>query len=144
MKTIKAVYNAGRWLVYCKTHGTNGAMPAQDEYICPVCYPGIIASFLALKNGRIALQPDRSARRTARMMAENDNEIYAVKFPKEKEQIEKALTILPETRRHWKGEKLTEAREAAKREKHLLDNYNKRDKSKDGSNPVLVVTKGGK
>jgi len=142
MKTVTAFMNANRWLVQCPRHGRAGVMPAEEEFICPACYPGIIASYFALKGGKLTLHPDRSARRTARLMAESKDEIYKVEFPKDKEKIEKALEILPENRRHWEGDKLANLKANAQKEKHLLDNYGKRDKSKDGNNPAIVVTRG--
>lgn len=141
MKTVIAYMNSNRWLVKCpKQHG--GDMPAGDEYICPVCYPGIIASYFVVRNGRVMNIPDKSARATARKMAGANGEIYRVKFPANKAKIEQALEILPQRRRHWSGKGIKELSADAKREAHLLDNYNKRDKKLDGSNPVIVVTRG--
>lgn len=119
MRQIMARYNAGRWLVDCPIHGAEGAVlacayngidPSQskfwtenNEYICPVCYPGIVAEFLAPRNGRIEKVPDRSARRTARLLAAAQDEIYQVVFPDEREQIEDVLKERPKLQRNWDG-----------------------------------------
>lgn len=143
MTTIAPVYNHGRWLVYCPKHGKDGAMPAGGEYICPVCYPGIVARFTAVKNGKLQTIEDRSARRTARLMAEADNKIYMVSFPKAQKSIEKELEKLPEHKRNWNGEPMTQLKAHVKKTKHIIDNFEKRDKSKDGNNPAVVIIKGG-
>lgn len=142
METISAVYNHGRWIVLCPVHGTHGAMPAENTYICPVCYPKIVASFWSIKDGRIQPVPDSSARRTARLEAKKDDQIYAVKYPKDREMIEKELSELPKDKRHWTDGDLESLKADVQRTKHIIENYNKRNKSIDGNNPVMVVTRG--
>ena len=118
MKKIMARYNAGRWIVECPLHGEAGAVLAQppsvyhdsnywtenNEYICPVCYPQILAMLQKMQNGRIINVPDVSARATARLLARVKEEIFQVEFPTEKGQIETILKERPVTMRNWDGE----------------------------------------
>lgn len=124
MPTIEAIYNAGRWMVYCPIHGPDGAVLAVDyhsqepglghsrhwtvnnEYICPVCYPGSLAELTVIKPGKqmvLDKSPDRSARRTARLTAEQDGAVYQVTFPAQREQIEAVLAERPRLMRNWDG-----------------------------------------
>ena len=142
MKTVKAFFNHGRWLVQCPKHGVIGAMPAEAEYICPVCYPKSIASFMVLKNGQLQSVPDRSARRTAYLEAQAKGEIYTVTFPKQKESIEKELSKLPDDKRHWNGESMQALKETVKQTAHVIKNFEKRDKKLDGNDSLFVVMRG--
>lgn len=143
MKNIKPVYNHGRWIVLCPKHKQSGAMPAGDEYICPACFPGIVAQMVVVRGGKIQRIPDRSAQRTARILATEKNKVFSVVFPKDKSAIEKELSKLPEDKRNWDGEKMTELKAHVKHMKHIIDNFEKRDKSLDGKNTIFIVTKGG-
>lgn len=136
---VKPVYNAGRWLVFCPTHGRAGAMLAESEYICPVCYPGIVARFNAVKGGRIVAVNDTSAQRTARKLAEQDGKIYTVKFPSNKDKIEAALSKLPEPKRNWSGESLDSLKASIKQTAHVIKNFEKRNKKLDGNDSVVIV-----
>lgn len=142
MKTVKAFLNHGRWLVQCPKHGILGAMPAEDEYICPVCHPKSIAKFLVLKSGQLQSVNDRSARRTAYLEAQAKGEIYTVTFPKQKESIEKELSKLPEDKKHWNGESMQTLKENTKRTAHIIRNFEKRNKKLDGNDSMIVVTRG--
>lgn len=139
MKTIEAIYNAGRWIALCPIHGKAGAvlvenvssdMPnqseyiAKEEYICPVCYPGVVAQFPTLQWKRIVNIPDRSARATARLLAHANDDIYTVIFPEEREQIEQVLASRPHLMRNWDGHH--ETLEFLEKENHVIENFNKR------------------
>jgi hypothetical protein len=119
MKTIEAIYNAGRWMVYCPIHGNQGAVLALDYhvidptqsrfwtagglYICPVCYPKVTAQMQIVRNGRIETVPDISARKTARLLAQAKDEIYQVMFPKNREKIEQVLSERLRLMQNWDG-----------------------------------------
>lgn len=138
MKTIQATYNAGRWIAKCPKCNEGAVLVenvssgfsdqskhvAKNEYICPVCYPGSVAQFPGLVGRTIALIPDKSARKTARKMAEENDDIYQVTFPQEKEQIEKLLEKRPHTKRNWDGPH--ETLEFLERENHIMENFQKR------------------
>ena len=145
METVQAIYNAGRWIVYCPKHGREASAVLADEkhnsefaeqskhvmneeYICPVCYPGIIARMTVVRNGRIETIPDRSARRSARLMAEKDGKIYKVVFPDEREEIEQILSSRAHLRRNWDGPH--ETLDFLRRENHLLENNEKANQRK--------------
>lgn len=132
MKTIQPVYLHGRWIVMCPKHSTLGAMDAEAEYICPVCYPQAIAFFLRLENGKLVKEPDNSARKTARALAEQNDEVYNVVMPSNKEEIENILSTLPPHYQNWRGESIDEVRKNAAFVLHVIDNYEKRNKSLDG------------
>jgi len=131
MKTIMARYDAGRWLVDCPIHGKDGAVLAQSMpeisplwaesglYICPVCHPGIKSQLVSLRRGVFSYRFDESARRTARKMAEEQDEIYQVTFPENKDEIEFVLKDRPLLMRHWDGEH--ETIEFLKSENELID-----------------------
>jgi hypothetical protein len=90
MKTVQAYLNHGRWLAHCPIHPQGGVLevrPPEETFICPVCYPGSIASFPAVKNGVIRTIPDRSARATAQLTARERDDVYAVEYPPEREEI---------------------------------------------------------
>lgn len=139
MKTIKAFYNHGRWLVQCPIHGAGGAMPAGEEYICPVCYRGSIANIVKIVSGRLITIPDRSARKTARITAEKDGKLYLIKYPAKREEIEKELNKIPANKRNWQGEPMEQVKEHVQKTKHLIRNYEKRDKKLDGNNNIVVI-----
>lgn len=131
MKKIEAIYNHGRWIVLCPIHGTRGAMNAESEYICPVCHPAILAFMTVVKGGIMRTIPDISARKTARLRAEEKGEVYTVIYPKERKKIEKELGKLPPMRQNWQGEPIEKVTARARHEVHIIENYNKRDKSLD-------------
>jgi len=107
MKTVKAYINHGRWLVDCPKHGTAGAMEVtekQTEYIPPCCYPQSIASFQAVKKGRIQRVADISARATAQRLAKEADEIYTIVFPEKIAEIKTIMDARPIHNRHWTTE----------------------------------------
>lgn len=117
MKNVHPYINHGRWIVDCPKHGKAGAVEVTEkdtEYIAPCCYPQIIAAFPALKYGQIKNIPDRSARATARMMAEQAGEVYTIVFPKTSASILEVMNRRPVHNRHWTGETLKELREENK------------------------------
>ena len=142
MKTVKAFFNHGRWIVQCPKHGVLGAMPAEAEYICPVCHPKILATFVVLKDGKLQTIHDRSARRTAYLEAQAKGEIYIVAFPKQKDIIEKELSKLPDDKKHWNGESMQALKENTKRTAHVIKNFEKRNKKLDGNGSMIVVERG--
>ena len=119
MKKLEAIYNAGRWMVYCPIHGKDGAVLAMDyhatdrtqsklwtvnnEYICPVCHPAIAVELSSIEKGQIVKRIDRQAQATARLVARSKGEIYEVVFPSEKEEIENALKDRPQLWKNWDG-----------------------------------------
>ena len=143
-KEIEAVYNAGRWMVYCLIHGKDGAVLALDyhkddptqsklwavdgEYICPVCYPGIVAEMVVVQDKKVKRIPDRSAQATARLLARTNDHIYKVTFPEGKklnrDLIEKVLENRPVLKRNWDGRHETIA--FLERENHIMENFKKR------------------
>lgn len=121
MKKVIARLNAGRWIVDCPIHGSAGAVlvedahskdPSQskfympDEYVCPVCFPGVTATFQAIEGKRLVTKPDTSARETARLMATAAKKVYKVTFPKEKRNIENLMAGRKMLHRNWDGESL--------------------------------------
>lgn len=88
-------------------------MPAEKTYICPVCYPGIIARLTVVRNGKIAVIPDASAQRNARQMAVQNGEVYDVEFP-DLAKIEALTNKRRLEHRNWNGETLNMLREANK------------------------------
>lgn len=132
MNEIQPVYICGRWVVLCPKHGARGAMDAEEEYICPECYPKSIAVLFKLENGVIVRKPDVSARKTARILAEQNDEVYRVVKPEFYEQIESELSDLPVKYQNWRGEPLEDLKKSAARIRHIIENYEKRNKRLDG------------
>ena len=101
MKTVQAYLNWGHWKVDCPTCGKLGAVLAQgaplvsphyarnNEYICPNCYPEIVAMFSELRGKRIFRVPDLNARERARRKAGRQGRVYGVIFPENKAEIER-------------------------------------------------------
>lgn len=87
MKTVQAFLNYGRWLVRCPEHPKSGVMQLDSQkdktFICPVCYPGIIARLTVARGGKITHIFDQNAQRTARKMAEQNGDVYQVEYPEE-------------------------------------------------------------
>lgn len=106
MKQVYAYINHARWLVCCPIHTGGGKLevdPAKDKtFICPVCHPGILASFTGVRHGRIASQPDTSARRTARLQAEKTGDIYEIVYPENRDEILAQLQHRPLDAMNWK------------------------------------------
>lgn len=141
MSELEAIYNAGRWMVYCPRHGKDGAVlalnyhkddPAQsaywtegNEYICPVCYPGSVATLQVLKGRQIVKIADRSSRATARLLARAKGEIYTVTFPEHKDEIEKVLSVRPKMKQNWDGRH--ETLQFLEQENHIMENFAGRD-----------------
>jgi hypothetical protein len=101
---VQAYLNHGYWKADCPKCGKLGAVLAQEaplvsphwakdgEYICPNCYPGIVATFTELHGKRIAHVPDILAREQARKRAEKAGDIHHVVFPKNKARIDAITT----------------------------------------------------
>lgn len=121
MKTVKAYMNHGRWLVDCPKHGIDGAMEVTEkdtEYICPTCYPKIIASFTGLVHGVLKHAPDISARATARRMAKEADEVYAIVFPEKLAEITAIMDARPIHNRHWTTETIAALKKENKAHGH--------------------------
>lgn len=102
--TVQAYFNFGRWVVECPKHGKNGATVVTretTEYIAPCCYPGSIAQFVGVVKNRITTVPDTSARATARVQAQVNDEIYEVIFPAETDQILEIVSARPLQNQNW-------------------------------------------
>lgn len=141
MKKITPIYNHGRWIVTCPKHGTAGAMLAENEYICPACYPGILAFMDVVRGGRVQRIPDISARKTARLLAEQNDDVYTVNFPAKRKEIEAELAKLPPNKRSFSGRNLGDVKKQVAFERHLIANFAKRNKNLDGSLDVVIVEK---
>ena len=124
-------------MVYCPKHGKGGAVLALDyhendpmqsrlwtkneEYICPVCYPGIVAELVIVKNKRVEKIADKSAQATARLLARAKDEIYTVVFPEHREEIEETVKERHVLKRNWDGRH--ESIDFLKQENHIIQNF---------------------
>lgn len=98
---VKAYLNHGYWKVDCPKCGKLGAVLAQDaplvsphwtrgnEYICPNCYPGTIATYQELNGKRVLTMPDYEVRMDARAQARADGNVHKVSWPRNKSEIER-------------------------------------------------------
>jgi hypothetical protein len=76
--------------------------PARDTFfICPVCYPQSIAVFVGIVGKKLGAVPDRSARKTARIQAEQNNEIFPIEYPKNAEKILEIVKKRPVENQNW-------------------------------------------
>lgn len=121
MKTVKAYINHGRWLVDCPKHGIDGAMEVTEKdtvYICPCCYPKIIASFTGMVKNKLQHVPDISARATARKMAKEADEIYMITFPEKLADIKTIMDARPIHNRNWTTETIAALKKENKAHGH--------------------------
>ena len=106
MKRVKAFLNYGRWLARCPKHrgGVMDVDPEKAEFICPVCYPKIIAVLPVKRGIGFEYVPDVSARRTAEKQARDNNDVFAVVFPKSLNKFMKQFAKKQVTEINWTPE----------------------------------------
>lgn len=107
---VEAYLNHGRWVVDCPKCGKLGATLAEPkpsespysvingEYICPNCYPGMVAIRKRTVTGVIF---NEDLRTVARARACQNNEIYEVVFPNDKKEIEKIVSVRRLDYQNW-------------------------------------------
>lgn len=141
MNKVKAIMNAGRWIAFCPKHGVNGAVQAvnyyaenkmrsilwteNNEYICPVCYPGIAVQIVYIEQGVIKKRLDQKSRDKAIAQARKDDKVFKVIFPSNRAEIEKTVGSRPVEMQNWEpGETI----KFLKEENKIIDNLLKAGK----------------
>jgi hypothetical protein len=105
-----AYLNFGRWIVDCPKCGKVGATLAEPDlkiaqysanktFICPKCYPGMVA--YSGKNANGSLKFNTSLQSLARKKAEKNNDVYKVVFPTNKKEIETVLSGRNLENKNW-------------------------------------------
>jgi len=107
---VEAYLNHGRWVCDCPKCGKLGATLAEPKplespysainglYICPNCYPGMVA---IRKRTMAGVVFNEDLRTVARARAKANDEIYEVVFPSDKKKIESVVSVRRLDHQNW-------------------------------------------